>query len=272
MKLIFLKKEKQRIKAKKERIETDLYKQIQISLKDIDEIDNKIITTEAKIKEQNSEILEMEHGNNRTRRQMIKNNNIYLYKKKNLKKVKNNLQYQLANINLEIYQIDLEFKLSAEQILVQHKEEDIKSRARIVALNNDYSFAVNQVQDLEDNVKNKSSKTWQLNYQEKVSQMENTQILLTDEIQSYNIMMSQQKADIQKMEYHYKYLKEVKYKEYENLQIKINKLSQSENNQISRIAYKQHINNRIVNQQKENLNKLFKELELLEKENLIIKH
>jgi hypothetical protein len=258
--------EKTRINQKQENINQELQKQIQLCSNDINDINTRIQDTKNNIEHEQEEINQIENGNNMTRRQIIKNNNIYLHRKKNFKKIKNNLQYQLANLNIELYQLDIDFKNEYNSTQEKHNQEYTNARNIIKTLNDEYNLFANAVSTSENNAKNKSSKTWQLSHQDKITKMEDSQILLTEEIQSYNMLMTRHKEELKQIEYNYNQTKEIKQNEYNNIQTKINKLNQGENNQLNRFAQKQHINRKFINQKMEHLNKLNTQLSLLEQE------
>jgi len=255
-----------RIRTKKEFIEIDLQKQLAIMVRDLEAYDQKIINKHNIINILQNEVNNIEKGNCQSRRQIIKNNKSYLIKSKNLKKIKNKLQYQIANMDIEIYTVDQQLQDELDEIRKANVDIQATYRSNINELNIFLGELTEKASKLKYNAVDMQSKTWSINYKNAIDNVDNTHLKLTDEIQAFNSYLGIYNSQIKDIETKYKFIREVKANKLFLFQTKLNKLSKSEDNKICKLSSQHQLNNKVTKYKIDLLNKEYNNLEQIQKE------
>lgn len=257
--------ETKRVKTKKADIETTLKQNIVTNIKDLETFSQKINQCNIEAKALKEELRNMEVGDSQARRNIIRNNTIYLRHQKNFKKVKKSLQYQIANHNLDLQFDQNQFEKELSQLEAKNQLEEQKHQEAIQHQNQLVSQLEHDFQIFQNNVVNPDSKTWQIQYQNLSQILNDHHTTLTNLITAFNIYLSQyQKTKYELVEKH-KYQVEIKEKAIQKLTLKINQMKKAESAKVNKLLL-QHQNNRSkINDKVKQLHTVITKLQTLEK-------
>jgi hypothetical protein len=254
-----------RIKAKKKHIEEDLQKQLAVGIRDIESYSQKIENKQNIINILQGEISNIEKGSCHSRRQIIKNNKMYLIKNKNLQKLKKNIQYQIANINFEIYIYDQQRDNELNEINKQNREIEHQFRHDINIKNDRLVVLTKNANVRQNDAVNTNSKTWKTSYKKIVDEIDTAHTELTDAIQNFNNHLSKSNIHLNDINTKYKFMREIKVNAVEQNQNKLNQLIRSETNKVNKMSYQHQLNNQIAKEKMNLLNTEFNCLQQFQK-------
>lgn len=260
------KQEVERIKLKKQNIENELHNQLSVMVNDLELYDKKINNKQHTINLLKSEINNIEKGNCFSRRQIIKNNKLYINKNKTLRKIKNNLQYQIANYNLEIYVLETDYQNELTQLKSKNEIDENKYRNNINQYNEQISILTKEASLLKTPNTNVKSKTWQVNYKKYVDKTDELHHKLTQEIKAFNIYLGDYQNKLIQLNNKYKYSIEVKQKDINMMQTKLDRLNKAQDNKISKMSRQHQLNNKIIKEKTNLLNNEYNEIQQLRKQ------
>jgi hypothetical protein len=254
-----------RIKNQKLIIEQELQHELAQIIKDLESIDIKIDNKNRMITLLQLEIKKIEKGNTTSRRQIIKHNKIFINKTKNFKKVKKNIQDEIAEYHLAIYNLDQQRNIELDE-LAQISERLEKEHRQII---NSKHLLLNQLTDSAEELKaaavNTSSKTWMVNMKKISDEVNELHSELTKEIQNFNNYLNTKNNKISDITNQYNYDIDNKKQKLKLLEAKLKKMESSADNKVSKLNHQYQLNNRLVLQKQNELKHTYDELQQLYK-------
>lgn len=251
----------ERIKQYKINIEVELQNKLAQTIADLETYDAKITNKTKIIQLLHSEIKGIEKFTSNTRRQMIKNNQIFINRHKNLRKVKQRFQTQIANINSELYTLNNNKIIEIKRLTDINTNIENEYRKNITDKNQNVKELSDKLSEMDNNVVNQSSKTWQKKYNTLSNELDVLHQDLTSTIQEFNVHLSKKREILNNVEIRYKNDIENKNHELKILEIKLQKIHNGEDSQISKINNQHQLNNKIMKEKMDLLNNEYQSLQ-----------
>ena len=256
-----------RIKRKKTDIQKDLYDQLSFNVKDNEELESRISDINIRLKLLQELINNMEKSSYQDRKQIMKHNKLYISKNKNLKFLKQSLEYQLINLNQELNLIFQEHDNILTNISsdtnnkIELYKHEISEKSKIV------DTWHNELAKLD--MSNSDSKTLQVKYQNIVDNYDESHLQLTNLIQKFNEYVSQIHQKKQLVESEYSSHIDQKSHQISQLETKLNNILKAENHKNQKIYQQSFQNKQELNKKYKVRYELLKELEELSQRKLI---
>lgn len=252
-----------RIINQKDIIEKELQKELAQIIKDLESIDVKVDNKNRIITLLQLEIKKIERGNTTSRRQIIKHNQIYINKTKNFKKVKKGLQDDIADLHLDIYNLDQQKKLELSHLNQISEKLEKEHREVINVKHSLLSQLTNNAEELKESAINTESKTWKVNMKKISDEINQLHSELTEEIQNFNNYLNSRNAKLGDINSKYDYDIDDKKQQLKLLEAKLKRLESSADNKVNKLNHQYQLNNRLVLEKQNELKHAYDELQQL---------